>query len=84
MSSPRLAPWLIPETISSGTNSIEPERGEADAVDRRAVGGEAGGAVAELHLLDPERLAQIVMLRAVARAVGVGRDHRQLDARDLE
>ncbi len=24
MSSPRLAPWLIPETISSGSNSISP------------------------------------------------------------
>ena len=52
MSSPRLAPWLIPETIRSGPAADQAELGEADAVDRRAVGGEAAVAVVELDLLD--------------------------------
>ena len=47
----------MPETISSGSKLDQPERGEAHAVHGRAVGGEAAGAVAELDLLDPERLA---------------------------
>ena len=83
MSSPRLAPWLMPDTISSGGALDQAERGEAHAVHRRAVGGEAAGAVAELHLLDPERVAGRDA-RAGGAAVRVGRDHRQLDAGQLE
>ena len=59
------------------------EPGEAHAVHRRAVGGETTPTVAEVHLLDPERLARGDAPRRGA-PVGVGRDHRELHVRDLE
>ena len=83
MSSPRLAPWLIPETISSEGRLDEAQGGEAHAVDRGAVGREARCAVAELDLLDPDR---VVEGHGAARgaAVGVGRDHLEVDVGQLE
>ena len=60
----------------------QPERGEADAVDRRAVGREADRPVAERHLLDPERPPRGDRARG-GRPVGVRRDDRQLDVLDL-
>ena len=83
MSSPRLEPWLMPDTISSGLNSISPSAAKRTQSTGVPSVAKPHRAVAELDLLDPERLA-VVMLRAVALAVGVRRDHRQLDARDLE
>src|SRR5207342_2434176 len=53
--------------------------GEADAVDRGAVGGVAAVAVAELDLLDAERRAGGDAAGGGA-AVGVRRDHVDLDA----
>ena len=59
----------------------QPERGEAHAVDRRAVGRVADRAVAEVDLLDPQRPARRDRARR-RRAVAVGRDHGELDAGD--
>ena len=61
----------------------QPERGEPDAVDRRAVGRVADRAVAERHLLDPQRPPRGDRARG-GRLVGVGRDDRELDVVDLE
>jgi hypothetical protein len=55
---------------------------EADAVDRRAVGGEAAVAVAELDLLDGQWRAGRDTASGGA-AVGVRGDHVQLDLLDL-
>ena len=60
----------------------QPELGEAHAVDRRAVGGEAAVAVAELDLLDAQRRARGDAARRRA-AVRVRRDHLDLDPVDL-
>ena len=56
----------------------QPELGEADAVDRGAVGGEAVIAVAEIDLLDGERRAGRDAARGSA-SVGVRSDHIDLD-----
>ena len=79
MSSPRFAPWLMPETITSGSKpSIRPSAREPDAVHRRAVARVADGAVVERHLGHPQRAPE--RDRAGGRgAVAVGRDHGQLD-----
>jgi hypothetical protein len=58
------------------------ERGEADAVDGRAVGRVADRPVAERHLLDPQRPPRGDRARG-RRLVGVRRDDRQLDVLDL-
>ena len=66
--------------VDPGDDQVGPladqaEVGEADAVDRGAVGGVADGAVVEVDLLDPERRAGGDRARRRA-AVGVGRDRR--------
>ena len=72
MSSPRFAPWLMPETIRSGSKpSIRPSVAEPHAVHRRAVAGVADRAVAEVDLLDPQRPA-VVIERAVAERLPSG------------
>ena len=61
---------------------LEPDQAqsrEPHAVHGRAVGREAGRAVAELHFLDPQRLPRRDAPRA-GRPVRIRRDHRQLDA----
>ena len=73
--------------VDPGDDQVGPladqaELGEAHAVDRRAVGGVAAVAVAELDLLDRQRRAGRDAARGGA-AVGVGRDHVDLDAVDL-
>ena len=79
MSSPRLAPWLMPETIRSGSKSVDQaERGEPHAVDRRAVARVADRAVLERDLGHPQRAPERDRARG-RRAVAVGRDHRELD-----
>ena len=65
-----------------GPAAEQPQLGEADAVDRRAVGGKAAVAVAELDLLDGERRAGRDAARGRA-AVRVGGDHVDLDPVDL-
>ena len=78
MSSPRLAPWLIPETIRSGRSPNSP---------RSAKRTQSTGvpSVAKPRLPSPNSTSstssgeRVVMLRAVARAVRVGRDHVDLD-----
>ncbi len=57
MSSPRLTPWLVPETIRSGLLADQSELGEAHAVDRGAVGREADVPVVEVDFLDRQRLS---------------------------
>jgi hypothetical protein len=66
-----------------GLEVDQAEGREAHAVDRRAVGGEAAGSVAELDLLDPERVVRRDAARG-GRAVRVGRNHGQLDPGHLE
>ena len=79
MSSPRFAPWLMPETITSGSkSSIRPERREPHAVHRRAVARVADRAVVERDLGHPQRAPERDRARG-RRAVVVGRDHRELD-----
>ena len=80
MSSPRLAPWLIPETISSGSKPIRPERREAHAVHRRAV-GRVADVPSSNSISSTHSGARVVMLRALAERLAVRRDHGQLDAR---
>ena len=70
--------------VDPGDDQVGPvadqaQLGEADAVDRRAVGGEAAVAVAELDLLDGQRRAGGDAASRGA-AVGVRRDHVYLDA----
>ena len=65
-----------------GAAAEQAELGEADAVDRRAVGREAAVAVAELDLLDRQRRAGRDAPRGRA-AVGIGSDHVDLDAVEL-
>jgi hypothetical protein len=66
-----------------GLEVEQPERGEAHAVHGGAVGGEAARAVPELDLLHPERLLEGDAARRRG-AVGVGRDHGQLDTGHTE
>jgi hypothetical protein len=61
-----------------GLELDEAERREPDTVHRRAVGGEARGAVAEVDLLDPQRAPRGDAARGGA-AVRVRRYHGQLD-----
>ena len=65
-----------------GAVADQAELGEADAVDRGAVGRVAAVAVVELDLLDAERRAGRDAAGGGA-AVGVGGDHVELDAVDL-
>ena len=77
MSSPRFAPWLMPETTRSALEALDQaEVREPHAVDRRAVGGVADGAVVERHLGHPQRAARGDRA-GHRRAVAVGRDHRE-------
>ena len=79
MSSPRLAPWLMPGDDHVGLEALDqPERGEPHAVHRRAVAGVADRPVVERHLLHPQRAAEGDRARGRG-AVAVRRDHRQLD-----
>src|SRR5512146_3058512 len=74
-----------PSTILSkaaGTVPDQAQLGEADAVDRGAVGREAVVAVAELDLLDRQRRAGGDAASGGA-AVRVGRDHVDLDTVEL-
>ena len=73
----------MPETISSGSNSIRPSAAKRTQSTGVPSVAKPVRAVAELDLLDPERLARGDAARGGA-AVGVRRDHRQLDARHLE
>ena len=65
-----------------GAAADQAQLGEADAVDRGAVGGVADGAVAELDLLDAQRRAGGDAAGGGA-AVGVGGDHVDLDPVEL-
>jgi hypothetical protein len=62
-----------------GLEVEQPQGRQPHAVHRRAVGREAAGAVAELHLLDPQRLLEGDAARS-GRAVRVGRDDGELEA----
>src|SRR5680860_1261356 len=73
--------------IDAGDNQVralteQADLGEADAVDRGAVGGVAEIAVLKPNLLDRERRAGGDAACGCA-PVGVGRDHVELDALDL-
>ena len=82
MSSPRLEPWLMPRDDQLGREALdEAERGEAHAVDRRAVGGVADACRRRSRPPRTHSGRRVVMPRADRRAVGVGRDDRELDAR---
>ena len=80
MSSPRLAPWLMPETISSGSNSTSPSA--AKRTQSTGVPSVAKPLVpsSKRDLLDPQRRAGGDAAGG-RRAVRVRRDHGQLDAR---
>ncbi len=65
MSSPRLAPWLMPETISSGTNSISPSA--AKRTQSTGVPSVANPVVPSPNSTSSTHSGwRIVMLRAVA------------------
>ena len=83
MSSPRLAPWLMPDTISSGTNSISPSA--AKRTQSTGVPSVANPVVPSANSSSSTQSGLRVVMRARGgAAVGVRRDHGQLDARDLE
>ena len=72
----------MPGDDQLGPAAEQAELGKPDAVDRRALGGEAGGAVVEVDLLDPDR-GPGGDAASGAAAVGVRGDHAQVDAVEL-